>query len=155
MELIFRPVSAAEKTSVERLIKSAQIPQARQMGLEIMSADMHWLDEAIAGGRVYAGLIGNELIAAAVTRLNDGNNLFIDHMAVLPGNQGRGFGGWMLSCIEATARSEKCTKISFKTAAMMSELLHLGSRFGFQETHRALTQDIGNPHAQVYMEKVL
>jgi GNAT superfamily N-acetyltransferase len=155
MELKFRPASAAETISVEQLIKSAQIPQARQLGLEIMNADTHWLDHAIEGGRVYVGFVDGEMVGAAVTTLKDGNNLFIDHMAVLPGKQGRGIGGWMLSCVEATARSRECAKISFKTAVMMSELLHLGSRFGFQESSRTLTQDSGNPHAQVYMEKIL
>jgi GNAT superfamily N-acetyltransferase len=155
MELIFRPASPADKTAVERLFKSAQIPQARRTGLEIMSAGMHWLDDAIARRRVYCGLIDGEMIGAAVTSLKDGTSLNIDHMAVLPGNQRRGIGGWMLSCIEATARIEDCTKISFTTAAMMSELLHLGSRFGFHETRRALMEDTGNPHAHVYMEKVL
>ena len=97
MELKFRPATAAEKNSVEQLIKSAQIPQARQLGLEIMSADTHWLNHAIEGGRVYAGFVDGEMVGAAVTTLRDENNLFIDHMAVLPGKQGRGFGGWMLS----------------------------------------------------------
>ena len=155
MELIFRPASSADRIAVERLIRSAQIPQARRTGLEIMSGGMHWLDDAIARRRVYCGLVDGVMTGAAVTSRKDGTNLHIDHMAVLPGNQRRGIGGWMLSCIEATARNEDCTKISFRTAAMMSELLHLGSRFGFHETSRALMEDTGNPHAHVYMEKVL
>jgi GNAT superfamily N-acetyltransferase len=155
MELLFRPAAETEKRAVEQLFEDADAPEARRMGLQIMSADPHWLERAIAGGRVYAGFVDGQLVGAALTRLKDDTILHIDHVAVRPDCQGRGVGGWMLSCIEAAARNDKCLKMSFMTAAMMSELLHLGSRFGFHETHRMLTTESGKPHVQVYMEKVL
>jgi GNAT superfamily N-acetyltransferase len=155
MEFIFRPIAETEKNSVERLLESARIPQAKQTGMDIDATNGHWLDAALTERRVYGGFIDGKLVSTAVTHLIDRSNLFIDHIAVLPDYQGRGIGGWTLSCIEMSARMEECTKLSFRTAAIMSELLHLCSRFGFHETRRGLTTATGNPHIQVHMEKVL
>lgn len=155
MQLLFRPATAADKPSVGHVIEQAEAPEARRMGLHIKSAEADWLDQAIASGRVYAALLDGDLIGVAVTRLKDETVLHIDHVAVVPQLQGQGIGGWILSGIEAVARAEKFTRLSFMTAAMMGELLHLGNRFGFQETHRMLMAEGGNPHIQVYMEKIL
>jgi GNAT superfamily N-acetyltransferase len=155
MQLLLRPATAAERSSVERIIERAEAPEARRMGLKIKSTEANWLDQAIASGRVYIALVDDEPVGIAATRLKDDSVLHIDHVAVLPQQQGRGIGGWMLSGIEAIARAEKRTKLTFMTAAMMSELLHLGSRFGFQETHRMLMAEGGSPHVQVYMEKII
>ena len=155
MQLLFRPATAADKLSVEHVIERAEAPEARRMGLNIKSAEPDWLDRAIAVGRVHVALIDGEPVGVAVTRQKDESVLHIDHVAVLPQLQGQGIGGWILSGVEAIARAEKFTRLSFMTAAMMSELLHLGNRFGFQETHRMLMAEDGNPHIQVYMEKIL
>ncbi len=125
------------------------------MGLRIKSTEENWLDRAIASERVYIALVDEQPVGIAATRLKDESVLHIDHVAVLPQLQGQGIGGWMLSGIEAIARAEKRSKLTFMTAAMMSELLHLGSRFGFHETHRMLMAEGGNPHVQVYMEKII
>ncbi len=125
------------------------------MGLRIKSTEENWLDRAIASERVYVALVDEQPVGIAATRLKDESVLHIDHVAVLPQLQGQGIGGWMLSGIEAIARAEKRSKLTFMTAAMMSELLHLGSRFGFHETHRMLMAEGGNPHVQVYMEKII
>lgn len=155
MQLLFRPATAADKPSVEQIIAQAEAPDTRRMGLNIKSAEPDWLDQAIANGRAYLAFIDGEPVGVLVTRLKDETVLHIDHIAVVPRLQGRGIGGWILSGAEAVARAEKLTRISFMTAAMMSELLHLGNRFGFLETHRMLMAGDGNPHVQVYMEKVL
>jgi GNAT superfamily N-acetyltransferase len=155
MQLLFRPATAADRSSVERIIQSAEAPEARRMGLRIKSTEENWLDRAIASERVYIALVDEQPVGIAATRLKDESVLHIDHVAVLPQLQGQGIGGWMLSGIEAIARAEKRSKLTFMTAAMMSELLHLGSRFGFHETHRMLMAEGGNPHVQVYMEKII
>ena len=125
------------------------------MGLRIKSTEENWLDNAIESGRVYIALVDEQPVGIAATRLKDESVLHIDHVAVLPHLQGRGIGGWILSGVEAVARAEKRSRLTFMTAAMMSVLLHLGSRFGFHETHRMLMAEGGSPHVQVYMEKII
>jgi len=153
--MLFRPATAADRSSVERIIESAEAPEARRMGLRIKSTEENWLDNAIASGRIYIALVDEQPVGIAATRLKDETVLHIDHVAVLPHLQGQGIGGWMLSGVEAIARAEKRSRLTFMTAAMMSELLHLGSRFGFHETHRMLMAEGGSPHVQVYMEKII
>ncbi|HSM42223.1 MAG TPA: GNAT family N-acetyltransferase [Afifellaceae bacterium] len=155
MQLLFRPATAADRSSVERIIEIAEAPEARRMGLRIKSTEENWLDNAIESGRVYIALVDEQPVGIAATRLKDESVLHIDHVAVLPHLQGRGIGGWILSGVEAVARAEKRSRLTFMTAAMMSELLHLGSRFGFHETHRMLMAEGGSPHVQVYMEKII
>ncbi len=153
MDLDFRPASPAERDAVERVLRAAFTAYIRKLGRE-PSDTYDWLEAAILGGDVHAGIEGDRILGTVVTTRGEGG-LYIRLLAVAPERQGSGIGGWLLDRIEDVARAEGLATLSLHTAEIMDGLLRLYRRQGYREVGRALPDHGKDAYLRVHFQKKL
>lgn len=104
----------------------------------------------VAQGVVYV-LDDGEVVHGLVVTWPEGDDQFLDNIAVHPGSQGRGFGRQLLAFVEQLARQGGRGAIRLYTNEAMTENLALYHRWGFVETGRCVEQGF----RRVYLRKTL
>ena len=90
-------------------------------------------------------------IVAVLVLEETSSGLLLDNIAVLPSDQGKGYGRALLKFADAQARSRGFADIHLYTHALMTENIALYERVGFVETHRISEKG----YDRVYMTKRL
>lgn len=101
-----------------------------------MTADYAALLES---SRIWVIDCGAGIVGLLVTQ-NRGDHLLLENVAVVPGNQGSGFGRQLLARAELDAAEQGLTEVRLYTNEAMTENLAYYPRQGYRETGRA-TQD--------------
>lgn len=89
----------------------------------------------ITRGRVWVAEV-ESVVAGALTCFAREAALFVESVAVLPDQQGRGIGRALLTFAEAHARDAGLARIELYTNARMTRNLALYPRLGYRETGR-------------------
>ncbi len=92
------------------------------------------------------GVVAGVLVLMVATE-----GLLLDNIAVLPGHQGRGLGGFLLAHAEQEARARGYDSIYLYTQEIMTENLALYERVGYVEYARRVELGLH----RVYMRKQL
>ena len=153
MDLVFRQASLAERDAVEAVLRAAFAAYVRKLGRE-PSDPYDWLEAAILGGDVHAGVEGDRILGAVVTTRGE-DGLYIRLLAVDPERQSCGIGGWLLDRIEDLARTQGQASLRLHTAEIMEDLLRLYRRQGYREVGRALPDHGKDAHLRVHLQKKL
>jgi len=143
-----------DRAAAERLLRDAFAPYVAKLGRRQAPDAYEWLPEALAEGRVYGLRDGPSLIGVAIT-IRDTAGWTLDQVAVAPEYQGSGIGSRLIGHVEAEARRHGAPVLFLDTAAMMTDLLRLYRRLGFEERHRGLAEHGCDDHERVYMQKRL
>ncbi len=154
MTLAFRPLDPGQTTRAEALLRVAFGPYVQRLGREQGPEAYSWLPAAIGDGRVYGAFDGDNLVGVVITEPND-SGWALDQIVVDPARQGGGIGSWLLGQVETEARAAGATALFLDTAAMMTDLLRLYARHGFEEIRRDLPKHGRDSHLRVYMHKRL
>ena len=150
----FRPLDPGHMTRAEALLRAAFGPYVRRLGREQGPEAYSWLPAAVGDGRVYGGFDGGHLVGVVITEPNE-SGWTLDQIVVDPARQGDGIGSWLLGQVEAKARAAGAPALFLDTAAMMTDLLRLYARHGFEEIRRGPPTHGRDPHLRVYMQKRL
>jgi N-acetylglutamate synthase-like GNAT family acetyltransferase len=78
----------------------------------------------------------NGLPVALIEVIPQSSCLLIENIAVLPNQQGKGFGDLLLNHAETIARSLQLTELQLYTNAAFASNIEFYARRGFQEFHR-------------------
>ncbi len=104
----------------------------------------------IEAGEVWVLVEGEEVLGVLVMRSAE-DHLFVDNVAVAPGQQGRGLGRELVAFAEEQASAYGLPEVRLYTNEKMHENLAVYARLGFEETGRGL--DGG--YRRVFMRKRL
>ena len=99
---------------------------------------------------VYVATVDDLLVGLIVFWPNE-DHLYVDNIAVLPEEQGKGVGSALLGFAELQAQRAGLSEIRLYTNAKMVENIQYYPRKGFRETHRAF--DAG--YLRVYFSRFL
>lgn len=144
-----RLARADEWQAIQACVEAAYAKYVPRMGMKPapMLADYPAL---IARNEVYVIAAPAGVHGVLVIEPRD-DHLFIENLAVRPGDQGRGYGFRLLQFAEARARAAGLPELRLYTHEVMTENLPYYARFGFEETGRR-TEDGYN---RVFMRKRL
>ncbi len=152
--LKFSRADQSHHAAIDRLMTAAFTPYVIKLDGGPTAGPYPWLEEAIGNGDVYVGLAGAEIMGVVTTtRQND--ELEIGQLGVDPARQGEGIGSWLLGHIEQMARREQVKVLTLQTAEVMTHLLRLYTRHGFQITRKALPEHGDDEYLRVHMSKRL
>ncbi len=154
MTLAFRPLDPRQTTRAEALLRAAFGPYVRRLGREQGPEAYQWLPSAVTDGRAYGAFDGDGLVGVVITEPSE-TGWSLDQIVVDPARQGDGIGSWLLGQVEAEARAAGAPALFLDTAAMMTDLLRLYARHGFEEIRSGPPKHGRDPHPRVYMEKRL
>ena len=104
----------------------------------------------IRAGEVWVLAEGGEVLGVLVIRPAE-DHMFVDNVAVAPGQQGRGLGRELVAFAEEQATAYGLPEVRLYTNEKMHENLDIYARLGFEETGRRL--DGG--YRRVFMRKRL
>jgi ribosomal protein S18 acetylase RimI-like enzyme len=135
-ELRLRAATPADEAGVVACVNAAYAQYVPSMGRKPapMSADYATL---IRTGVVRVALVGDGSIVGVIVMWPEGDHLYVDNVAVLPGSQGLGIGTMLLDAVDAFARSNGLDEIRLYTNEAMTANLSYYPRRGYVETHRA------------------
>ena len=153
-KLDFAPARAIQRDQIERLLRAAFAPYVRKLGRAQTDDAYAWLDASIDRGDVFVGMRDGEIVGVVATRRHAAG-LTIDQVAVDPALQGGGLGGLLLDSVERVARDAGVEALTLDTAAMMSDLLRLYHRHGFEEVRRGPPAHGKDAHLRVHLRKAL
>jgi ribosomal protein S18 acetylase RimI-like enzyme len=154
MKLRFAKALQSQHKAIDRLMTDAFTPYVIKMGGGPRSGPYPDLAEAIDKGDVYLGLDGEEIVGAVVT-IHRSDELNIDQLAVAPGRQKEGIGGWLLEQIEKIARRKQAKTLTLQTAEIMPDLVRLYKKNGFRVVRKAPPEHGDDVHLRVHMAKQL
>ena len=145
-----RPAERGDTAVVRDLVRMAYSKYVERIGKEPapMREDYAAL---IRAGEVWVLAEGGEVLGVLVMRPAD-DHLFVDNVAVAPGQQGKGLGRELLAFAEERAEGEGLPEIRLYTNEKMHEnLLAVYARVGFEETGRG----VDGGYRRVFMRKRL
>lgn len=150
-----RPARAEEADAVAALVKTAfEHRYMDLLGRAWEPGEIEAVRDAVRRGRVTLAEIGGAPVGALWLE-EDGETLWIDHVAVAAQAQGRGVGRVLLDQAERVARDGGFRLLKLLTAEMMDHLIALYAARGFVETHREPPKNGADTSLRVYMEKRL
>ena len=144
-----RPATIEDRAAVEAVVAAAYALYIPRIGT--MPGPM--LDDyggLIQGGRVHVLDIAGT-IKGLLVLVPEQDALLVDNVAVVPNEQGRGYGRKLLEFAEQVARDTGYGCLRLYTNEAMTENVALYARIGFVETHRA--EEKG--YRRIYMRKAL
>ena len=153
-DLEFKQASPGSEASIETLLRAAFDPYVALLGRQLNTDTYHWLPNSIEQGNVWVAVRAGEILGV-VALVPEEHTWLIDDMAVPPQMQGFGIGSWMLEQVEQRARAQGIKSLTLCTARMMSDLLRLYRRLGFEIIMEGPPKHGKDEHPRVYMEKIL
>ena len=144
-----RPAEPGDAAAVRDLVRASYLKYVGRIGREPapMLEDYAAL---IRAGEVWVLAEGGEALGVLVMRPAE-DHLFVDNVAVAPGQQGRGLGRELVAFAEEKAAEHGLPEVRLYTNEKMHENLDIYARLGFEETGRRL--DGG--YRRVFMRKRL
>jgi len=144
-----RPAEPGDAAAVRDLVRASYLKYVGRIGREPapMLEDYAAL---IRAGEVWVLAEGGEALGVLVMRPAE-DHLFVDNVAVAPGQQGRGLGRELVAFAEEKAAEHGLPEVRLYTKEKMHENLDIYARLGFEETGRGL--DGG--YRRVFMRKRL
>ena len=144
-----RPAEPGDAAAVRDLVRASYLKYVGRIGREPapMLEDYAAL---IRAGEVWVLAEGGEALGVLVMRPAE-DHLFVDNVAVAPGQQGRGLGRDLVAFAEKKAAEHGLPEVRLYTNEKMHENLDIYARLGFEETGRGL--DGG--YRRVFMRKRL
>ena len=144
-----RPAEPGDAAAVRDLVRASYLKYVGRIGREPapMLEDYAAL---IRAGEVWVLAEGGEALGVLVMRPAE-DHLFVDNVAVAPGQQGRGLGRELVAFAEEKAAEHGLPEVRLYTNEKMHENLDIYARLGFEETDRRL--DGG--YRRVFMRKRL
>jgi ribosomal protein S18 acetylase RimI-like enzyme len=106
--------------------------------------------ELIARGCVYVLTKQQTIVGVLVMELAP-DHVFVENVAILPGQQGRGLGRALLQFVEQCALEQQLPEIRLYTNELMTENLSFYRKLGFEEVERR--EDEG--YRRVFLRKRL
>ncbi len=149
------PAHLDEVAEINALLVAAFDTYSRRLGRE-KAGPFAWVEEAIAAGAVYVVHADSGL--AAVIKLTDTpaeESTTLDILAVAPAFARQGLGSALLDWVENRARTAGRTVVKLYTAAMMTHLVALYSRHGYEAVRVGPHLDGRDPFPRVFMQKSL
>jgi len=143
-----------DRVAAERLLRRAFAPYVAKLGRRQAPNAYEWLPEFLAEGWVFGLRNGGALVGVAIT-IRETAGWTLEQVAVAPESQGLGIGSRLIGHVEAEARRHGAPVLFLDTAAMMTDLLRLYRRLGFEERRRGLAEHGRDDHERVYMQKRL
>jgi len=129
-----RPARDGEAGAVRAVVRAAFAVYVPRMGREPapMGADYA---AAIVAGKIWVAEVDDRL--AGVLMIEPaGDHLYLDTLAVAPGEQGRGVGTTLLAFAEEQARRAGLAEVRLFTNELMTENLLFYPRHGYREIAR-------------------
>ena len=144
-----RPAEPGDAVEVRDLVRASYARYVGRIGKQPapMLEDYAAL---IRAGEVWVLAEGGEVLGVLVIRPAE-DHLFVDNVAVAPGQQGRGLGRELVAFAEEKAAEHGLPEVRLYTNEKMHENLDIYARLGFEETRRGL--DGG--YRRVFMRKRL
>jgi ribosomal protein S18 acetylase RimI-like enzyme len=132
--LELRPATAGDVAAVCRLVRDAYALYVPRIGREPapMTADY---DTLVAEGAVTVAVEAGAIVGVLVMRPQP-NSLFLENVAVVPGEQGRGIGRTLVAFGERRASALGLEKVTLYTNAQMTENLSFYPALGYVEVAR-------------------
>lgn len=136
MALDIRPANVGDAEDIRALVRRAYAPYVKRMDREPapMRADYGAL---IAKGHVEIAEQDGQMQGILVC-YRDGENLHVENIAVVPGEQGRGLGRTLMLRAETRAREYGLEAIELYTNEIMQENLPFYAALGYEITGRAV-----------------
>ena len=144
---ILRVARAADVDAIRACVRGAYAKYVPRMGKEPgpMLADF---EAQVAAGQVTV-LEAAGRVLGLIAMFPQAGHLFVENVAVLPDEQGRGHGRRLLRYAESEARRLGLEEIRLYTEERMSENLALYPAVGYEETERR----VGAGYRRVYFRK--
>jgi GNAT superfamily N-acetyltransferase len=152
MDFIFRRALPSDYGDTDCIVRAAFTPYVRRTGREVGPDFNIRLGAAIERGDVFVAEDAGRIVGVAMTERR-GESLYVDRLAVDPQQQKGGTGRWLLTQLEALARSRGDGSLSLETAEMMDHLVRFYSGFGFEIVGRGPPAHGKDPHMRVKMVK--
>jgi GNAT superfamily N-acetyltransferase len=145
-----RQAGAGDAEAIRRVTREAYAKWVPVIGREPMPMGADY-EEALERHRFDLMYAGGALVALIET-VDEGDQLLIENVAVLPERQGQGLGSKLLAHAEALARSLGRTRLRLYTNKLMGENVRLYLRLGYRVDRE---EDLGPGMLRVHMSKTL
>lgn len=146
---IIRRACADDATSITALVHGAYAPYIARIGRKPgpMLEDYR---QVIDRSDTFVMTEAAQVIGVLVME-QEGNELLLANIAVLPAYKGQGIGKALMAFCERHALAARCASIRLYTHVLMTENIDIYGKLGYQETHRACEDGFD----RVYMRKPL
>lgn len=144
-----RPAHQSDADGIAALVAEAYTPYIARIGKK--PAPM--LDDyrqVVIDTPTFVLTEGTDIVGVLVME-QEGDELLLINIAVLPRARGKGFGKLLMAFCEEYARQAGCEAIRLYTHELMTENIGIYKKLGYQEIRRATE----NGFARVFMRKVL
>lgn len=131
---IVRPAAAADRATVERIVREAYSKYIERIG-KPPGPMLDDYAQRIAENAVWVLIDGRD-IAGILVLLAEDDHLLLDNVAVASGHQGKGIGRALIDFAEAEARRRGYREIRLYTHQTMHENIAMYPRLGYEETGR-------------------
>jgi ribosomal protein S18 acetylase RimI-like enzyme len=151
MPTTIQPATAADCAAVIACVQAAYVGYVAEIGIRPAPMDADYAD-LIAQGVVYVLRdVGDERLYGLVVLHVEDNGLFVENVAVAPGQQHHGYGRQLLVFAEERARSLGLAELRLYTHERMTRNIALYARLGYAEVERRAEHGF----ARVFMRKRL
>ncbi|MFJ4346246.1 GNAT family N-acetyltransferase [Pseudomonas sp. NPDC089401] len=147
--LTFRRAEACDVDAITALIQAAYSPYIARIGkppAPMLDDYRQVLDEA----EVHVAVDGVEIVGVVVM-VQQGEQMLLANVAVLPACKGQGIGKALMQLCESRSRQVGCRAVRLYTHERMTDNIEIYRGLGYVETHRAQEQGF----ARVFMSKTL
>lgn len=149
-----RNATAAEVQECENVLRAAFEDYVQKLGRKQSEDAYSWLPEAASQKRVLVAIDNSVIHGVAICAVSSGS-WSIEQVAVNPRSQGRGIGSALIERIEQDATAAGVHILELDTAEIMTDLLRLYRRHGFEIARKGLPKHGRDQFVRVFMQKTI